>query len=148
MPNEQIQFTTRVLGPATAHRLEKHQVTQTLRSDSSSITASILNGRVSAGDRLEVVLDGIVVGFAELVSMDAVTWEALGIDDARRGGFDNRFELAYALRRAGYRFKPLDQYDLFRIQFTWLEEAGRGFESTPRYQKYCRGDGNGKQTRS
>jgi len=123
MPNEQIHFTTRVLGPVAAYRLEKRQITQTLRSESSSITNSIIQGRVSAGDRLEVILDGILVGHAELVSMNAVTWEALGIDDARRGGFDNRFELAYALKRAGYRFMPLNQYELYRIQFTWLEEV-------------------------
>lgn len=72
---EQIRFTTRVLGPAAAYRLEKHQVSQTLRSASSSITESITNGRVSAGNRLEVVLDGIVVGHARLVSMDAGNWE-------------------------------------------------------------------------
>ena len=120
---EQIRFTTRVLGPAAAYRLEKRQVTQTLRSESDSITNAILLGRVSAGDQLEVLLDGIVVGQAELVSMDAVTWEALGVDDARRGGFGNRFELAYALQRAGFRFMPLNQYELYRIQFTWLEEA-------------------------
>jgi len=120
---EQIRFTTRVLGPAAAYRLEKRQVTQTLRSESDSITNAILLGRVSAGDRLEVLLDSILVGHAELVSMDAVTWEALGIDDARRGGFGNRFELAYALQRAGFRFMPLNQYELYRIQFTWLEEA-------------------------
>ena len=125
MPNEleQIRFTTRVLGPAAAYRLEKRQVTQTLRSESDSITNAILNGRVSAGDRLEVVLDSILVGCVELVSMDAITWEALDIDDARRGGFGNRFELAYALQRAGYRFMPLSQYELYRIQFRWLEEA-------------------------
>ena len=120
---EQIRFTTRVLGPAAAYRLEKRQVTQTLRSESDSITNAILNGRVSAGDRLEVLLDSILVGHAELVSMDAVTWEALGIDDARHGGFGNRFELAYALQRAGFRFMPLNQYELYRIQFAWLEEA-------------------------
>ena len=120
---ERLHFTTRVLGPAAAYRLEKRQVTQTLRSESDSITNAILNGRVSAGDRLEVLLDSILVGHAELVSMDAVTWEALGIDDARRGGFGNRFELAYALQRAGFRFMPLNQYELYRIQFTWLEEA-------------------------
>ena len=120
---EQLHFTTRVLGPVAAFRLEKRQVTQTLRSESSSITNAILLGRVSAGDRLEVLLDSRLVGNVELLSMDVVTWEALDIDDARRGGFGNRFELAYALRRAGYRFKPLNQYEFFRIQFTWLEEA-------------------------
>ncbi|MBA7556028.1 hypothetical protein ES705_48723 [subsurface metagenome] len=120
---ERLHFTTRVLGPAAAYRLEQRQVTQTLRSESDSVTNAILNGRVSAGDRLEVVLDSRLVGQAELVSMDAITWEALGIDDARRGGFANLFELAYALQRAGFRFMPLNQYELYRIQFTWLEEA-------------------------
>ena len=118
---EQIHFTTRVLGPAAAYRLEKHEVTQTLRSGSSSITEAILNGRVSAGDRLEVTLDGILAGHAELVSMNAVTWGALATDDAYRGGFDTIDDLEATLRRAGYRFKPLNEYQLFRIKFSWLE---------------------------
>ena len=118
---ERLHFTSRVLGPAAAYRLEKHKVTQTLRSESSDITSAILNGRVSAGDQLEVLLDNIPVGLAELVYMDIVTWEALDIDDARRGGFTNRFELAYALRRAGYRFQPINSYGFYRIQFSWLE---------------------------
>ena len=120
---ERLHFTTRVLGPAVAYRLEKRQVTQTLRSESDSITNAILLGRVSAGDHLEVFLDRIFVGHAELVSMDTVTWEALGIRDARRGGFDTLADLSEALKRAGYRFKPLNQYELYRIHFTWLEEA-------------------------
>ena len=120
---EQLHFTTRVLGPAAAYRLEQRQVTQTLRSESDSIANAVLLGRVSAGDRLEVLLDSVLVGRVELVPMDTVTWEALGIDDARRGGFGNRCELAYALQRAGFRFMPLNQYELYRIQFRWLEEA-------------------------
>ena len=120
---ERLHFTTRALGPAAAYRLEQRQVTQTLRSESDSIANAVLLGRVSAGDRLEVVLDSRLVGRVELVSMDVVTWEALVIDDARRGGFANLFELAYALRRAGYRFMPLAKYEFYRIQFTWLEEA-------------------------
>jgi len=124
MPNlEQIHFTTRILGPAATYKLEMRQVTQTLRAESSSITNAIILGRVSAGDKLEIILDGIILGHAELVSMDAVTWEALGVDDARRGGFDNLEELEAALKRAGFRFKPLNEYDYYRIQFTWLEEA-------------------------
>jgi hypothetical protein len=72
---------------------------------------------------LEVFLDGILVGNVELVSIDAVTWEALGVDDAHRGGFDTLADLEQALKRAGYRFKPLNQYQLYRIQFSWLEEV-------------------------
>jgi len=120
---ERLHFTTRVLGPAAAYRLENRQVTQTLRSESDSVTNAFLLGRVSAGDKLEITLDNIIAGHAELISMDAVKWEALGMRDARRGGFGNRFELAYALQRAGFRFMPLNQYELYRIQFTWLEEA-------------------------
>lgn len=119
---EQIRFTTRVLGPVATYKLENRQVTQTLRSESDSITNAVLLGRVSAGDRVEVLLDSRLVGCVELVSMDVVTWEALGVDDARRGGFNNRLELAYALRRAGYRFQPINSYQFYRIQFSWLEE--------------------------
>jgi len=120
---EQVRFTAHVLGPLAAFRLEKHEVTQTLRSESASIANAVLLGRVSAGDRLEVVLDNRLVGDVELVSMDAVTWEALDLDDAHRGGFDTLEELEKALERAGYRFMPLNQYELYRIQFRWLEEA-------------------------
>lgn len=122
MPNERIHFTTRVLGPVAAYRLEKREVTQTLRAESSTITSAIINGRVSAGDRLEVALDGILVGHAELASMDTVNWEYINLDDASRGGFDSLADLESALKRAGYRFKPLNEYELYRIQFSWLEE--------------------------
>jgi len=126
MAVEQIRFTTRVLGAAAAYRLEKRQVTQTLRSESDSVTNAVLLGRVSADDRLEIVLDNLLLGEAKLVSMDAVNWEALRITDAHRGGFDSRLEeLAAALKRAGFRFKPLNEYQLYRIQFTWLEEASQ-----------------------
>jgi len=122
MPNEQLHFTTRVLGPAAAYRLESRQVTQTLRSESEIITNAILLGRVSAGVKLGITLDSIIVGQAEFISMDAVTWAALGIRDARRGGFGDLFKLGQALQRGGFRFMPLNDYQLYRIQFTWLDE--------------------------
>lgn len=120
---EQIRFTTRVLGPVAAYRLEKRQVTQTIRSYNSSIVQAILLDRVNAGDHLEIVLDGIIVGNTELISMDTIKWEGIGIDDANRGGFDTLDDLETALKRAGHRFKPLNQYKLYRIQFTWLKEG-------------------------
>lgn len=123
MPNEQLHFTTRVLGPAAAFKLEKRQVTQTLRSKGDIIPNAFLLGRVSPSDRLVVLLDGLLVGKVKLLSMHAITWEALSIDDAHRGGFDTLPELENALQRAGYRFKPMDNYHFYRIQFTWLEEV-------------------------
>lgn len=109
-----------MLGPLAAFRLQRHEVTQTLRSD-NSIAASILNGEAKAGDHLDIFLNGIMLDDAKFVSMDAVNWEHINSDDALRGGFDSLKELAAALKRAGFRFKPLNQYELYRIQFTWLE---------------------------
>ena len=123
MPNEQILFTTRVLGAAASYRLENRQVTQTLRSENDSITNAILLRRVSLGNKLEITLDSIIAGQAAFISMDKVTWDILDIDDAYRGGFNNLFDLAQALRRAGFRFMPLALYEFYRIQFSWLEEV-------------------------
>jgi len=117
----QLHFKSRVLGPKATERLKAHQVTQTLRSPNSSIVKVLPEGKVDIGDLVEVTLDGDIIGHAEWVYMDAVTWSELDIDDARRGGFDNRFEMAYALKRAGYRFRGLDEYEFYRIQFTWRE---------------------------
>jgi len=123
MPNEQIRFSTHVLGPVAAFRLEKHEVTQTLRSASADVTNAVILGRVSAGDQLLVLLDGQLVGKVTFVAMDAIDWGVLTIEDARRGGFDTMPDLEQALGRAGYRFKPMDDYEFFRIQFTWLEKV-------------------------
>jgi len=133
MPDEleQIRFTTRVLGPVATYKLERRQVTQTLRSGSEVITDAIIRGQASPGDRLQIVLDGRSVGHVELLSMDAVSWGHLNLDDARRGGFNTLPELEAALRRAGFRFKLLNEYHLFRIQFVWLEEANRNALQRP-----------------
>ena len=119
---EQLHFTTRVLGNKAASRLEQHELTQTMRSEASSIVLAILGGGLKVSDAMQVILDDRMMGLAELLRMDTVTWGQLDIEDARRGGFDNRFELAHALKRAGYRFMPLDKYQFYRCRFSWLEE--------------------------
>ena len=119
---ERINFTTAVLGAKATARLREHQVTQTIRSGTSSIALAVNDGRLSPGDMIQVTLDDEVVGCARFTGMGKVSWRQLTQEDARRGGFDNRFELAYALKRAGYRFKPLDEYPLYRCHFTWKRE--------------------------
>lgn len=122
MPNAlELRFTTRVLGPLAAYRIMKHRVTQTLRSGSDKVVEAILHEHISADERLEIGLDGISAGQAELVSMNMVLLDTLTIDDARAGGFDSISELALALKRAGYRF--LSIHEFYRIQFRWLEVA-------------------------
>ena len=116
---ERLNFTTAVLGQKAASRLRERQVTQTIRSGSSSIVLAISDQRVKSGELIQVTLDDEFVGYAKATSMDKVRLDDLTQDDARRGGFDNRFELFYALRRAGYRFKPLNEYVFYRCQFAW-----------------------------
>jgi hypothetical protein len=118
---ETLRFTTRVLGSKAAHRLEDFEVTQTIRSRGASICLSYFNGRIKSGDIIKVLLDDRLVGVGTFISLEAVKWHNLDINDARRGGFDNRFELASALRRAGYRFSQLEDYFFYRCLFSWPE---------------------------
>jgi len=120
---EQIKFTTHVLGPVAAYWLEKEQVTQTLRSRDNSITQAILSGKVKVGDQLHILLDDRLIGMVQLSICDRVSWTELNIDDAHRGGFDSLQELGLALKRAGYRFKDLDGYAFYRMQFQWLQKV-------------------------
>lgn len=120
---EQLKFTTRVLGPIAAYRLEQHQVTQTLRSHSSDIVQAILLGRLKIGDKIKVILDNQTIGFVKWVWLDTPRWIDLSQADARRGGFDSLSDLEKALQRAGYRFRPIDMYKLYRIKFSWLEKV-------------------------
>lgn len=120
---ERLRFITRVLGKKATARLESYEVTKTLRSRSSSIVITILSDQLKVGDMMQVVLDDRIIGLAQHVFMEAVVWGQLDQDDARRGGFDNHLELAYALKRAGFRFKNLNEYEFYRIQFTWQEDG-------------------------
>ncbi len=120
---ETLAFNTRVLGPKAAERLKAKQVTQTLRSAH--------NRAITKGDLIKVTLDGRLVGYAYLAIWDVVMWADLDIDDAKRGGFDNRLELGSALRRAGFRFKSIADYEFSRLQFTWQEYDGAGVPAEP-----------------
>ncbi len=119
---EQLKFNTRVLGKKAAERLVNHQVTQTIRSESASICQRYFNWRLKPADAIEVYLDGHCIGVVTFLNLDPVKWQNLDINDALRGGFDNRFELASALKRAGYRFKDLEEYFFWRLIFFWPEK--------------------------
>jgi len=118
-----INFTTHVLGPLAVLRLKQEKVTQTLRDKDSLITEAILNGEVKVGDQIRIALNNRILGIAKLSIFDRVSWTKLDIDDAHRGGFDSLQELGLAIKRAGYRFRSLDSYTFYRIQFQWLEKV-------------------------
>jgi len=117
---EQLHFTTRILGKKAADRFNKQQVTQTIRSQNSDIVQAILIRNLQLGYKMDIILDNNKVGLARLDGISTATLDDLSIGDARRGGFDSISELALALKRAGFRFKPLDQYEFYRIKFSWI----------------------------
>jgi len=116
----ELSFTRKVLGIKAAQRLEQHEVTQTIRANGSDIVQAAISGKLSAGDRIQILLDEKPVGCAGLVAVHAVTWAQLDQGDAERGGFDTLAELAHALQRAGYRYQPLEKYLFYRCRFSWL----------------------------
>jgi hypothetical protein len=118
MPKEaqkELVFTRRVLGPKASDRLEKHLVTQTLRSKpclGESVPVYLAGGRKEWAKTY--------LGSVKLQSQERrVKWADLTFEDPHRGGFDDMEELAAALRRAGFRFKPLAEYSFYRIRFSW-----------------------------
>jgi len=115
-----LDFTSRVLGKDAMHKLRRHEVTQTLRSENSGIAIATGNGSLKIGDIFEVALDKEILGHAELVAYNGIRWGRLDTDDAHRGGFHNLAELGASLIKAGYRFQPIEEYDLYRFQFSWV----------------------------
>ncbi len=117
---EQLYFTTRVLGKKAADRLTRQRVTQTIRSHNSDIVQAILLHNLQLGYKMDVTLNNNKIGIARFDGISTATLDDLSIGDAWRGGFDSISELAFALKRAGFRFKPIDQYEFYRIRFRWL----------------------------
>ena len=109
---KELVFTRRVLGPKASDRLQKHLVTQTLRSKPILIGPMPVRLRFPGGG-------SNALGNVRITSSDRVKWSDLTLEDPHRGGFDDMAELSAALRRAGFRFKPLEEYSFYRIRFAW-----------------------------
>jgi len=118
-----LNFTTKVLGERVAVKLRERGVIQTLRSPGSDIVGALLHGQLKIGDQMEVALDGEVVGLAQPAIVDRILLSNLDATDADRAGFADVDEQATVLRRAGYRFKAFNEYEAYRIQFTWIKES-------------------------
>jgi hypothetical protein len=114
-----LNFSRKVLGAEAFLKLERYEVTQTIRAGTSDIVKGIMDSELRAGDELCVALDGENIGLASLIACHWVPATALTSEDARRGGFNTVDELKAALKRAGYRFKPLIDYVFYLVQFGW-----------------------------
>ena len=112
----EIRFSSRVLGSRASMRLQRHVVWQTIRSANSDL----VKGGARPGDRVEIFLDAERLGLANLEVLEPVNGSGLRLQDAVWGGFDSTHALIRALQNANFRFKPLDQYHLCRIIFSFL----------------------------
>lgn len=113
-----IPFTTRVLGKEAAIRLLLHQVTRTVRARGNVLP--LLEAQRN-GNKVAVTLDTKFVGYAVIENVASVSWAALKSTELHLHGFSDVAELRGALRRAGFRFKDLDEYDLYLVAFSWAD---------------------------
>ncbi|MCJ7791990.1 MAG: hypothetical protein MUP49_06265 [Dehalococcoidia bacterium] len=117
----QLHFTKGILGPEASQKLQNHKITQTIRSMNSDTVQAVFDGKLKKGDLMEILLNTSPVGTAKLLGCFEVRRGSLTDEDANKGGFASLLELQYALRRAGFRFKSLDQYTLYRVLFEWVK---------------------------
>ncbi len=115
-----LNFTRRVLGPMASRRLKHKMIKQTIRSANATIPQALKNKEITIGAQVEVFLDEHSIGLVQLTSCRATNSDKLTETDATRGGFDSLGQLVKVLKKAGYRFMPLDKYPLHRIQFKWI----------------------------
>jgi len=112
-PPRVLRFTRRVLGPVASQRLLQKQVVQTIRSDAEL-------GNLVLGE-FAVYLDNDLVGKVSVERiLPDVKFSKLTVVDAQRGGFQGLVELYEALKRAGYRFKRIEEYYGNVVQFHWV----------------------------
>ncbi len=113
-----LNFTTKVLGKA-AGKLRNKQLFQTIRGVHSNCVVE--NWRIE--DTISIFLDGRLIGEGKVMDLRPIRWEEIEESDARAGGFDNILQLGSALRRAGYRFATLYEYQFYRLRFSWSSKS-------------------------
>ena len=117
-----LDFTSIVLGPLATLNLKDKKVTQTIRSRSYIDSLPFVD-KPRVGKVFRITLDGKTIGKAEIKNIEVINLGKLGEEDAKAGGFGSYSELCRALQRAGFRFKPLSEYEGYKIEFLWLDNA-------------------------
>ena len=103
-----LEFHTKVLGKKAARRLRK-------------LKGEFLTFRSKLPEEMafDVYLDNRNLGRANIEDLykEKLNFGSLGLHHALAGGFDTIKEQQRALKRAGYRFKPLGQYEAYPVFF-------------------------------
>ncbi len=117
----ELKFSSRVLGNDAAYSLCKREIVQTIRSHFS---LPCYEDGTNYDDELPVYLDGNHIGVVKVYKVQAVSFQDLTEFDAKVGGFSSLEGLKKALKRAGFRFKPLEDYYGYRVRFFWKSNGG------------------------
>ncbi|MDG7023036.1 MAG: ASCH domain-containing protein [Nitrososphaerota archaeon] len=108
-----LSFSVRVLGTTASQALRDGKVLQSIRSRHSAAPFLRRRGQVVA-----VYLDGKFLYHVRITEIKQKPLRDLTQFDAELGGFLTLKELQGAVKRAGFRFKPLHEYTgTFAIQF-------------------------------
>lgn len=114
-----LEFRSRILGREAADRLRCGGVTQTIRSRREASKFFMRRG-----SHVKVLLDGKFLYPARIIEISVKPLRSLDVFDAEIGGFTVLSELHAALKRAGFRFKPLQDYvDTFAVGFLPVKEV-------------------------
>lgn len=116
-----LAFTSRVLGPKAVEQLKDGKVLQTIRSRKEA--APFLTKQ---GSEVPLTLDGNLLYRVRITAIRRTTLAELIEFDAELGGFQNLWEFRQAARRAGFRFRPFEEYEVFAIQFQKVRSTKRG----------------------
>ena len=114
----EIRFSSRVLGKNATMNLKAHKVYQTIRSHFS---LPVDQDKVLS-DPLPIYLDDQLIGHAQVYHIKLISLADLHYNDVIAGGFRNYDELISALKRAGYRFKKIEDYKAYIVRFIWTEK--------------------------
>jgi len=112
LQEKKLNFHARVLGLLPTIQLTRGHVLQTIRSRKE--TAPFFSMR---GFRVQIHLDDIFLYNAKITGIRSTNLGSLNQFDAECGGFESLDELQSALKRAGFRFQPLKEYEGFAIGF-------------------------------
>lgn len=110
----EIRFSSRVLGKNAVQNLKDHAVNQTIRSHFSLPE----HGNYV----LPIYLDNNLIGYGEVYYLKEMSFGDLDQFNVIAGGFRNYDELISALKRAGYRFKKIEDYKAYIVRFIWTEK--------------------------
>lgn len=103
---DRLDFHTRVLGKKASERLR--------HLDGMFLT---FRSKLPEDNILSIYLDNKKLGVARNIARQKINLGSLTLSHATTGGFDTMDEQQRALKRAGYRFKPLNQYESYQIFF-------------------------------